>query len=147
MHHFMFAPEWDDACASCSSAADGISGLHRLHARNTTLVAVSRAPYARSPPFKSGWAGPFPWYSSYGTDFNYDFHATLDDRVAPVQFHFRSEDELAEAGTPWTGGPWTEGMRGEELPGVSAFLRVGAQVFHTCSTYGRGIEEFHNGYP
>jgi hypothetical protein len=70
-----------------------------------------------------GWT--FPWYSSYGSDFNYDFHATLDDRVVPVLLHFRTEAELAEAGTPWTGGPWTESMRGEELPGISAFLRVG----------------------
>ena len=60
--------------------------------------------------------------------------------------HFRTEAELAEAGTPWTGGPWTESMRSAELPGISTFLRVGEEVFHTYSTYGRGIEEFHNGY-
>jgi predicted dithiol-disulfide oxidoreductase (DUF899 family) len=146
MHHFMFAPDWDTACSSCSSAADGIGRLRQLHVRNTTLVAVSRAPYAKIAAFRErmGWA--FPWYSSYGSDFNYDFHATLDDRVAPVLLHFRTEAELAEAGTPWTDGPWTESMRGEELPGISAFLRVGEEVFHTYSTYGRGIEEFHNGY-
>jgi hypothetical protein len=92
-----------------------------------------------------GWA--FPWYSSYGSDFNYGFHATLDDRVAPVLPYFRTEAELAEAGVPWTGGPWTESMRGEEMPEIGAFLRVGDEVFHTYSTYGRGIEEFHNGYP
>jgi len=147
LHHFMFSPAWDQACASCSSAADGIGRLRQLHARNTTLVAVSRAPYPRLAAFRErmGWA--FPWYSSYGTDFNYDFHATLDDRVAPVLLHFRTEAELSVAGTPWTGGPWTEEMRGEELPGISAFLRVDDEVFHTYSTYGRGIEEFHNGYP
>jgi predicted dithiol-disulfide oxidoreductase (DUF899 family) len=146
MHHFMFAPEWDEACSSCSSAADGIGKLRQLHVRNTTLVAVSRAPYAKLAAFRErmGWA--FPWYSSYGSDFNYDFHATLDDRVAPVLLHFRTEAELAKAGTPWTSGPWTERMRGEELPGISAFLRIEEQVFHTYSTYGRGIEEFHNGY-
>jgi predicted dithiol-disulfide oxidoreductase (DUF899 family) len=147
LHHFMFAPDWDAACASCSSAADGIGNVRQLHVRSTTLVAVSRAPYPKIAAYRErmGWA--FPWYSSFGTDFNYDFHATVDDRVAPVQLHFRTEAELAEAGTPWTGGPWTEGMRGEELPGISAFLRVGDEVFHTYSTYGRGIEEFHNGYP
>ena len=91
-----------------------------------------------------GWE--FPWYSSYGSDFNYDFHATLDDRVAPVLLHFRTQDELAEAGTPWTGGPWTEDMNGEEMPGISVFLQVDGEVFHTYSTYGRGIEAFHNGY-
>jgi predicted dithiol-disulfide oxidoreductase (DUF899 family) len=63
-----------------------------------------------------------------------------------VLLHFRTAAELAAAGTPWTGGPWTEDMRGEEMPGISAFLKVGDEVFHTYSTYGRGIEEFHNGY-
>ena len=60
--------------------------------------------------------------------------------------HFRTAAELAEAGTPWTGGPWEASMNGEEQPGISAFLRVGDEVFHTYSTFGRGIEEFHNGY-
>jgi predicted dithiol-disulfide oxidoreductase (DUF899 family) len=146
MHHFMFGPDWDAACPSCSSAADGISGLRQLHVRNTTVVAVSRAPYPKLAAFRERMAWTFPWYSSFGSDFNYDFHATLDDRVAPVLLHFRTEDELAEVGTPW-GGPWTEAMRGEEQPGISAFLRVGDEVFHTYSTFGRGIEEFHNGDP
>ncbi len=142
MHHFMYGPDWDQGCSSCSSAADGIGRLRQLHVRSTTLVAVSRAPYEKLAAYRErmGWA--FPWYSSYGSDFNYDFHTTLDDRVAPVQLFHRSEAELSEAGTPWT-----ESMRGDELPGISAFLRVGDDVFHTYSTYGRGIEEFHNGYP
>jgi len=91
-----------------------------------------------------GWT--FPWYSSHGSDFNYDFHTTLDNRVAPVVLHFRTEAELAVAGTPWTGGPWTDDMNGTEMPAISAFLRVGDEVFHTYSSYGRGIEQFHNGY-
>ncbi len=146
MHHFMMGPEWDEACPSCSSAADEIGNLRQLHVRNTTLVAVSRAPYEKIAEFRAKMGWTFPWYSSVGGDFNYDFHATLDDRVAPVLLHFRTEAELAVAGTPWTGGPWTEKMRGEEVPGISAFLRVGEEVFHTYSTYGRGLEEFHNGY-
>lgn len=96
------------------------------------------------PPVVMCWT--FPWYSSFGRDFNYDFHATLDDRVVPVLLHHRTEAELAEVGTPWTNGPWTPSMRGEEVPGISVFLRVGDEVFHTYSTYGRGIEEFHHGY-
>jgi predicted dithiol-disulfide oxidoreductase (DUF899 family) len=146
MHHFMFGPDWDEGCSSCSSAADGIAGLRQLHVRSTTLVAVSRAPYAKLAAFRERMGWTFPWYSSYGGDFNYDFHATLDDRVAPVLLHFRTEAELAEAGTPWTGGAWTPSMRGTEMPGISAFLRDGDEVFHTYSTFGRGIEEFHNGY-
>ena len=132
--------------APASSAADGIGRLRQLHVRNTTLVAVSRAPYEKLAAFRERMGWTFPWYSSYGSDFNYDFHATLDDRVEPVLLHFRTEAELAEAGTPWTGGPWTEQMRGEEMPGISAFLRVGEEVFHTYSTFGRGIEDFHSGY-
>jgi predicted dithiol-disulfide oxidoreductase (DUF899 family) len=148
VHHFMFSPDWDRPCSSCSSAADQIPAtLRQLHVRNTTLVAVSRAPYEKLAAFRERMGWTFPWYSSYGSDFNYDFHATLDDRVAPVLLHFRTEAELAEAGTPWTGGPWTEDMRGSELPGISAFLRVGDEVFHTYSTYGRGIEQFHYGIP
>jgi predicted dithiol-disulfide oxidoreductase (DUF899 family) len=146
VHHFMFGPDWDEACASCSSAADGIGRLRQLHVRNTTLVAVSRAPYAKLAAFRERMGWTFPWYSSYKSDFNYDFHATLDDRVVPVLLHFRTEAELAVAGTPWTGGAWTEDMRGSELPGISTFLRVGKEVFQTYSTFGRGIEIFHNGY-
>lgn len=143
VHHFMFAPEWDRPCSSCSSAADQIPAtLRQLHVRNTTLVAVSRAPYEKLAAFRERMGWTFPWYSSYGSGFNYHFHATLDDRVAPVLLDFRTEAELAEAGVPWT-----ESMRGSELPGISAFLRVGDEVFHTYSTYGRGLEEFHYGIP
>jgi len=76
MHHFMFGPDWEQGCSSCSSAADGIGNLRQLHVRNTTLAAVSRAPYPKLAAYRErmGWA--FPWYSSQGSDFNYDFHAT-----------------------------------------------------------------------
>jgi predicted dithiol-disulfide oxidoreductase (DUF899 family) len=146
MHHFMFGPDWDQPCPSCSSAADGIGNLRQLHVRNTTLVAVSHAPQAKLAEFRQRMGWTFPWYSSEGSDFNYDFHTTLDNRIAPVVLHFRTEVDLAIAGTPWTGGSWTDDMNGSELPGISTFLRVGEDVFHTYSTFGRGIEEFHNGY-
>jgi predicted dithiol-disulfide oxidoreductase (DUF899 family) len=140
IHHFMFAPDWDEACSSCSSAADGIGRLRQLHVRNTTLAAVSLAPYAKLAAYRERMGWSFPWYSSAGSDFNYDFHATIDDQVAPVQIFHKTGEELTRAG--WS----TEDMRGE-WPGISAFLRVDDEVFHTYSTYGRGIEEFHNGYP
>ncbi|TCC57976.1 DUF899 domain-containing protein [Kribbella pittospori] len=149
MHHFMFDPDWDTGCTSCSSAADGIGKLRQLQVRNTTLVAVSRAPYAKLAAYRERMGWSFPWYSSYGSDFNYDFHTTLDDRIAPVVLQFRTEAEMAEiaeSGAPLSDGPWTEDWRGMEMPGISAFLRVDDEVFHTYSTYGRGIEEFHNGY-
>src|ERR1700733_5626182 len=89
MHHFMWINDIDadgtehprDAgCSSCSSAADGIGHLRQLHVRNTTLVAVSRAPWAKIAAFRERMGWTFPWYSSAGSDFNYDFHATGDDR-------------------------------------------------------------------
>ncbi|WP_067812411.1 DUF899 domain-containing protein [Actinomadura kijaniata] len=150
MHHLMWINDLDaggnelprdTGCSSCSSAADGIGNLRQLHARNTTLVAVTRAPYEKIAAFRERMGWTFPWYSSYGSDFNHDFHATVDDRVAPVRIWYRSEAELAEAGMPWT-----PSMRGD-WPGISAFLQVDGEVYHTYSTFGRGIEEFHNGYP
>jgi predicted dithiol-disulfide oxidoreductase (DUF899 family) len=150
VHHFMWINDVDAdgtehphevGCSSCSSAADCIGNLRQLHVRNTTLVAVTRAPYDKIAAFRERMGWTFPWYSSYGSDFNYDFHATVDDRVAPVQIFFRTEAELAAAGMPWT-----ESMRGD-WPGLSAFLQVDGVVYHTYSTFGRGIEEFHNGYP
>lgn len=149
MHHFMWMFDIDadgtehprdTGCSSCSSAADGIGRLRQLHVRNTTLVAVTRAPYPTLAAFRERMGWTFPWYSSAGSDFNYDFHATVDDRVAPVRVFHRTEAELAAAGMPWS-----EEMRGD-WPGISTFLRVGDEVFHTYSTFGRGIEEFHNGY-
>lgn len=150
MHHFMWLFDIDAdgveqprdyACPSCSSAADGIPRhLRQLHVRNTTLVAVSRAPYDKIATFRQRMGWTFPWYSSWGSDFNYDFHATVDDRVAPVQIFHRTEAELAAAGQPYT-----QRMRGD-WPGISAFLRVGDEVFHTYDTFGRGIEDFHSGY-
>lgn len=150
MHHFMWMFDVDAdgiehpreaGCSSCSSAADGIpQHLRQLHARNTTLVAVTRAPYAKIDAFRERMGWTFPWYSSWGSDFNYDFHASVDERIAPVQIFHRTEAELAAAGTPYT-----QDMRGD-WPGISTFLRVGDEVFHTYSTFGRGIEDFHNGY-
>ena len=150
MHHFMWVFDIDadghehpseTGCPSCSSAADGIGQLRQLHVRNTTLTAVSRAPYETLAAYRQRMGWTFPWYSSVGSDFNYDSHATVDDRVAPVQVFFRSEAELAE-----TKMPWTEAQRGD-WPGISAFLQLNGEVFHTYSTFGRGIDEFHNGYP
>lgn len=147
VHHFMFAPDWDAACPSCSSAADQIGNLRQLRARNTNLVAVSRAPFGKIDAYRRRMGWTFPWVSSFESDFNYDFHATLDNRVKPVLLHFRDEAELADRGTPWTGGPWTADMNGTEMPGISVFLRFDEDVFLTYSTFGRGIEQFHNGYP
>ena len=113
--------------------------MSRPTARNA--LGVSRAPYAVLAAFRDRMGWDFPWYSSSGSDFNYHFHATVDERVAPVRVFFRDEAEMADAGAPYTSD-----QRGD-CPGISCFLRVDGEVFHTYSTFGRGIETFHNGYP
>jgi predicted dithiol-disulfide oxidoreductase (DUF899 family) len=136
--HFMFDPSWDDGCPSCTAGADEMSdGLRRhLHARDTTIAYVARAPIDKIERYreKRGWT--FPFYSSYGSDFNYDFHVTLDERVAPVEYNYRSKAEH-EAGDT---GYYVSGEQPLELPGQSHFLRDGDTVFHTYSTYARGGE-------
>jgi predicted dithiol-disulfide oxidoreductase (DUF899 family) len=123
--HFMFDPEWEDGCPSCSAGADEWSpGLQRhLEVRGTTLAYVSRAPIEKIERYraKKGW--DIRWYSSYGSDFNYDFHVTLDPAVAPAEYNFRPAPGVAG-----------------EMPGLSCFLRDGERVFHTFSQYARGAE-------
>jgi predicted dithiol-disulfide oxidoreductase (DUF899 family) len=131
--HFMFDPSWEDGCPSCSGRVDQYGNLAHLRARDTTMAVVSRAPLGKITPFKERMGWTFPWYSSYGSDFNYDFHVTLDDAVAPVEYNYRDRAELVEAGAT----PDLEG----ELHGTSVFLRDGDRVFHTYSTYARGTEQ------
>ena len=136
--HFMFDPSWDDGCPSCSAGADEISDglLEHLHARDTTLVVVSRAPLDKIEQYKARKGWTFPWYSSYGSDFNYDFHVTLDESVAPVEYNYRTKAEHEQAGTSC----YVEGEQPIEMPGQSCFLRDGDGVFHTYSSYARGAE-------
>ena len=136
--HFMFDPSWEDGCPSCSAGADEISNglLDHLHARDTTLVQVSRAPIETIERYKAKRGWTFPWYSSYGSDFNYDFQVTMDESVAPVEYNYRTAREHERAGTPM----FVESEQPFEMPGTSYFLRDGERVFHTYSTYARGAE-------
>src|SRR5258706_12904460 len=79
VYHFMFDPSWDEGCLGCSFLVDNIGHLAHLHARDTSLAIVSRAPLTKSEPFKTRMNWTLPWFSSYGSDFNYDFHFTTDD--------------------------------------------------------------------
>jgi predicted dithiol-disulfide oxidoreductase (DUF899 family) len=98
VYHFMFDPSWDEGCPNCSFLVDNIGHLAHVHARDTSLVLVSRAPLARSEPFKRRMGWTVLWYSSFGSDFNYDFHVTLDETVAPVEYNYRDEAELVREG-------------------------------------------------
>jgi predicted dithiol-disulfide oxidoreductase (DUF899 family) len=130
IYHFMFDPDWDEGCPSCSFLTDNIGHLAHLHARDTTLVLVSRAPLAKIEPFRQRMGWTIPWYSSFGAAFNYDFHVTLDESVAPVEYNYRGLDELGPEWQGWSG----------ELHGISAFLRRGDRVFLTYSSYARGTD-------
>jgi predicted dithiol-disulfide oxidoreductase (DUF899 family) len=136
--HFMFDPRWDDGCSSCSAGADEWSpGLQaHLDARDTRLVYVSRAPLVKLEDYKSRKGWTFPWYSSHGSDFNYDFGVTVDGSVAPEAYNYRSRAEYEQAGQ----GYYFEGEKPFEQPGLSVFLRAGDRVFHTYSSYARGAE-------
>jgi predicted dithiol-disulfide oxidoreductase (DUF899 family) len=122
--HFMFDPEWEDGCSSCSAGADEVSDglLEHLHTRDTTLAFASRAPLEKLERWKARKGWTFPWYSTHGSDFNYDFGVTLDSSRKAPEYNYRPID-----------------MEGE-MPGTSYFLRDGERVFHTYSTYARGAE-------
>jgi predicted dithiol-disulfide oxidoreductase (DUF899 family) len=142
IQHVMFGPDWDEPCPGCAAGLDEFSEGLRTHlaARQTTFAAVARAPWPRLSEMRQrrGWAMDF--YSSYGSDFNYDYHVTLDPSVAPVLFNYRDADELRASGLGWAAdGPG-------EQPGVSCFLRDGDAVFHTYSTFGRGTEGIGDAY-
>jgi predicted dithiol-disulfide oxidoreductase (DUF899 family) len=132
--HFMFDPRWDDGCASCSAGADEVSTglLEHLHTRDTTLAYVSRAPLAKIEDYKARKGWTFPWYSSFGSDFNYDFNVTLDESVAPLEYNFRPLDV-----------DWEQPV---EMPGTSCFLREGDRVFRTYSSFARGAEQTGGSY-
>jgi predicted dithiol-disulfide oxidoreductase (DUF899 family) len=142
--HFMFDPGWEDGCPSCSAGADEVAKglLEHLHARDTTLAYVSRAPIDKIERYKARKGWTFPWYSSHGSDFNYDFHATLDESVAPIEYNYRTKEEHDQAGT----GHFLTAERPIEMPGTSYFLRDGDRVFHTYSTYARGAEQTGGSY-
>ncbi|MDD5036872.1 MAG: DUF899 family protein [Methylococcaceae bacterium] len=103
---------------------------HDLH----SLVLVSRAPLAKVEPFRARQGWTIPWYSSYGSDFNFnfDFHVTTDEAVAPVEYNYRDRATLESLGQSYH-------VKGEQ-PGASIFLRDGDRLYHTDSTYGRGLD-------
>lgn len=112
VHHFMFAPDWETGARSSAAFLDQVGHLAHLRARDTAFAVVSRAPYTRILPFQARLGWVLPWYSSYGNDFNQDFEATV---------------EQPDGGFA-------------ERSGLSCFLRERDRVFHTYSTFGRGLD-------
>jgi predicted dithiol-disulfide oxidoreductase (DUF899 family) len=136
VQHVMFGPDWDAACPGCTSGIDEIADgiLAHLRTRDTSFVLVSRAPLDKLEKYRAARGWTIPWYSSYGTDFNYDFHATLDRDRQQLVYNYREEPDLV-ADDPST-----------EVPGLSCFLRDGDQVFHTYSTWARGTDTTGSAY-
>ncbi|CAJ0797192.1 MULTISPECIES: DUF899 domain-containing protein [Ralstonia] len=131
VYHFMFGPDWDAGCPGCSFFSDHVGGmLTHLNHHDVTLVAVSRAPMDKIAAYKKRMGWRFPWVSSFDTTFNHDYRVSF------------SQDELASGSVDYnyTATPREEAH--DELPGLSAFYRdeTGA-VFHTYSTYARGLED------
>src|SRR6201999_122028 len=130
VQHVMFGPDWDAACPGCTAGIDELSDgiLAHLRSRDTAFVLVSRASLGKLEKYGAAKGWTVPWYSSYGSDFNYDFQATADRDRQPVIYNYREEPDLLgdNAST--------------EVPGFSCFLRDGDQVFHTYSTWARGTD-------
>ena len=132
--HFMFGPGWKEGCVGCSFEVDHIGGaLAHLQNHNVTYVAVSRAPLQEIEAFKQRMGWSFKWVSSFGSDFNYDYHVSFNhDDLARGKVYYNFEMCDIEM---------------EELSGRSVFYKDEAgDVFHTYSAYGRGTEELLSTY-
>jgi len=144
IYHFMFHPEWDEGCPSCTAGIDEVSKgfVEHLKVRDTTFALVSRAPLAKLERYKAARGWDLPWYSSFGTDFNFDFGVTIDASRGFDAYNFRTLDEYAAMGQ--------ESMKTAEqpydMPGRSCFLQVDGRVYHTYAQYARGLESTGGSY-
>jgi predicted dithiol-disulfide oxidoreductase (DUF899 family) len=133
IYHFMFDPSWEEGCKSCSHFMDNVAGsVVHLAARDTSFAAISRAPLPKIESFKKRMGWTFPWLSSFGSDFNYDFHVTLDPEKPDYEYNYADAKTLLADGKIW----FPKG----EMPGLSVFFREGDNVFHAYSTYQRGLD-------
>ncbi len=131
IYHFMFGPDWEAGCPGCSFLSDHIDGtLAHLNNHDVTYVTVSRAPLDKIEAYKKRMGWKFPWVSSFGSDFNFDYHVSF------------TKEEL-ESGKVFYNFRETSGDdANDELPGMSAFIRDEAgNIYHTYSDYARGGEE------
>lgn len=138
VYHFMFDPAWDKGCPGCTGFVDALGDLSMLRDRNITFTLISRAPLSKLEAYKKARGWNRRWVSSFGSDFNYDFHVTLDEKITPVEYNYRSKDEMIAHGTP---NP-IEG----EAHGLSVFFRRDEEVFHTYSAFARGVERLTDAY-
>ena len=138
VYHFMFDPENDKGCPGCTGYVDSLGDLSLLGERDTAFALISRAPIEKLETYRLARGWQRRWYSSYGSDFNYDFHVTLDETVAPVEYNYRSKEELLASNQEYS-------LSGE-AHGLSVFFRLGDELYHTYSTFGRGVESLTDAY-
>jgi predicted dithiol-disulfide oxidoreductase (DUF899 family) len=138
VYHFMFDPAWDTGCSGCTGYVDALGDLSLLNDRDTTFVLISRAPLPKLEAYKASKGWKVPWVSSFGSDFNYDFHVTHDEKVAPIEYNYQTKAELEARRGPGN-------VEGEDH-GLSVFFRLGDDVYHTYSVYARGTERLTDAY-
>jgi predicted dithiol-disulfide oxidoreductase (DUF899 family) len=132
IYHFMFAPEWEAGCKSCSFWADNFNGItEHLNARDVSFAAVSRAPSEKLQAFARRMGWQFNWLSSLGSDFNYDFQVSFTEQQVKGEVEYN----YGRRKFPST-----------EAPGISVFFRDGDAVYHTYSTFGRGLDMMNAAY-
>ncbi|GHO94911.1 hypothetical protein KSF_049590 [Reticulibacter mediterranei] len=164
IYHFMFGPEFTAGCATCSSIADGFNGsVVHLANHDVTLCAVSLAPLAKLQAYKQRMGWSFPWASSFGSDFNYDFSVSFTEqqqKSGTIEYNYRKgdtssrtqdiiADEVApEAMAKFAAGSGTDfATFARQTPGMSAFALEDGVVYHTYSTYARGLDAIWGMYP
>jgi predicted dithiol-disulfide oxidoreductase (DUF899 family) len=160
VYHFMFGPDFKAGCPSCSSIADGFNGIvGHLADHGVMLWAVSRAPLAKLQEYKQRMGWSFPWASSHGSDFNFDLNVSFTGEQLRdgAEYNFRRDDpvmNIGRAGTPDSGPAKYAAMTGtdvstytREREGMSAFALEDGVVYHTYSTYARGVDALWGKYP
>ena len=158
VYHFMFGPDWKAGCPSCSAIADGFDRSHvHLAGHDVTLVAVSRAPLAKLQAYKRrlGWA--FPWASSQGSDFNFDFNVSITEaqqRAGDIEYNYERDGHVMDQQEPHpvvaqlAAGCGTDAASfTRDRPGMSAFAMQDGAIYHTYSTYARGLDALWGMYP
>lgn len=138
VYHFMFDPKWDEGCPGCTGYVDELGDISLLNRRDTTFVLISRAPLEKLQAYKKKKGWDQTWVSSYNSDFNYDFHATLDSSRATVEYNYLTKEEIEAKGLTYI----TDG----EQHGTSVFFNDGENVYHTYSNYARGTEGTADSY-
>jgi predicted dithiol-disulfide oxidoreductase (DUF899 family) len=151
VYHFMFGPDYKAGCATCSTIADGFDGfVVHLASHDVTLSAVSRAPLAKLQAYKRRMGWTFPWASSFGTDFNFDFNVSFTDkqqREGGIEYNYERGGHAMDAAEVPEPVAKNAAMAGTDVatytlerPGMSTFVLEDGVVYHTYSTYARGLD-------